>query len=107
VGLAGSTAETLGQRGFDVVDVGDTQKPVGRGTAQVRYSTDELAAAVVVASYFPNAHLVVLDKSHHKNVQVWLGPDFDAVVTSARAKTSDVTLPPGKPKCESQKAKKK
>jgi len=107
VGLASSTAEALRQRGFDVVDVGDTQKPVGRGTAQVRYSPDELASAVVLASFFPNSHLFANDKSPGKTVHVWLGPNFDAVVASARANTKDVTPPPGEPKCGNQKAKKK
>jgi hypothetical protein len=107
VGLASSTAEALRQRGFDVVDVGDTRKPVGRGTAQVRYSPDALASAVVLASFFPNSHLFANDKSPGKTVHVWLGPNFDAVVASARANTKDVTPPPGEPKCGNQKAKKK
>lgn len=96
-GLALDTADELATRGFVVGDIGNTDKPVTRGVAVVRYRDQDLPAAVLVASYVPGAVLrpVAVDTE----VALWLGPDFVEVVDSEDADPTGVVIPPGEPRC--------
>lgn len=98
-GLALDTADALVARGFVVVDVGNTDKPVKRGVALVRYRKPDLASAVRVASYLPGATLKPVKVVEDGAVAVWLGPDFDTVASAADADVEGVRLPPGEPRC--------
>lgn len=97
-GLAVETADAFAARGFVVTDVGNTDRPVTTGTAQVRYRSD-VASAVVVASYVPGAELVEVRRIEDARVAIWLGPDFTRVVAADDADPEAVVLPPGKPVC--------
>lgn len=100
-GLAVSTADALATRGFDVVGIGNTTKPVATGVAVVVYQPKALGAAVRVASYLPGASLQAAPRLPAGDVQLRLGPQFDAVSTDAQAKRqrSDVALPAASPTC--------
>jgi hypothetical protein len=98
-GLAVDTADAFAGRGFVVTDVGNTDRPVKTGTAEVRYRKADVASAVVVASYVPRAKLVQVTRVEDAKIAIWLGPDFSRVVSSADADLETVTLPPGKPVC--------
>ncbi len=102
-GLAVDTADALAARGFVVVDVGNTDKPVKQGTAVVRYAKGNLRQAVVTASYVPGAELVEVARVKDAKVAVWLGPDFTKVVSTANADPDSVELPPGDPVCKKPK----
>lgn len=100
-GLAISTADTLAARGFEVASVGNTDAPVKSGVAVVRYRQQDVAAAVLVASYLPGAELTPVKRVADADVVVWLGPDFDQVATTSQADPEAVALPPGEPRCHS------
>lgn len=101
-GLALDTADELAARGFVVGDIGNTDKPVKEGVAVVRYAEPQLAAAVVVASYVPGAELVPATKVQG-DVALWLGPEFDGLVSRDDADVDAVALPPGEPECRRQR----
>ena len=98
-GLAVETADAFAARGFVVTDVGNTDRPVKAGTAEVRYRKADVASAVVVASYVPGATLVMVNRVEDAAVAIWLGPDFTRVVPSDEADPEVVALPPGEPVC--------
>jgi hypothetical protein len=100
-GLAVESADALATRGFVVTSIGNTDKPVKEGVAQVRYQKGDLASAVVVASYVPGASLVEVKRA--ADVALWLGPQFDGLVKTGDADTSAVVLPAGKPVCTKKK----
>jgi hypothetical protein len=98
-GLAVGTADAFASRGFVVTDVGNTDRPVKVGTAEVRYQRADVAAAVVVASYVPGATLLEVNRIEDAAVAIWLGPDFTRVASNDDADPQAVVLPPGKPVC--------
>lgn len=98
-GLAVETADAFAARGFVVTDVGNTDRPVKVGAAQVRYRKSDFASAVVVASYVPGAELLVVKRIEDARVAIWLGPDFDGVISAVDADPSAVSIPPGEPRC--------
>lgn len=98
-GLAVETADTLAARGFDVTDVGNTDRQVKQGIALVRYRKADVAAAVTVASYVGGSQLVEVRRVEDAQVALWLGPDFDRVLSSDDANPRAVTLPAGEPVC--------
>jgi hypothetical protein len=98
-GLAVGTADAFAARGFVVTDVGNTDRPVKAGAAEVRYRKADVASAVVVASYVPDAKLVMVNRVAEAEVAIWLGPDFTRVASSEDADPKSVVLPPGKPVC--------
>ena len=102
-GLAVDTADAFATRGFVVVDVGNTDKPVKAGAAQIRYAKGDLRQAVVVASYIPDAEVVEVSRVPEGEVAVWLGPDFTTVAKAADADVGTVVLPPGEPSCTKKK----
>jgi hypothetical protein len=99
-GLALDTADVLTARGFVVADFGNTERPVDEGVALVRYRDQDLAAAVVVASYVPGAQLRPVPRVPDGDVALWLGPDFDGVVSTAEADPAAAAVPPGEPRCQ-------
>jgi hypothetical protein len=99
-GLARDTADDLTARGFVVSDFGNTERPIDEGVALVRYRDKDLAAAVVVASYVPGAQLRPVPRVPGGDVALWLGPDFDGVVSTAEADPAAVLVPPGEPRCQ-------
>lgn len=103
-GLAVETADAFAARGFVVVDVGNTDKPVKQGTALIRYQKGDLRQAVVAASYVPGAEFVEVNRVPEGEVAVWLGPDFVRVAKKSDADVDAVTLPPGKPQCTKKKS---
>jgi cytoskeletal protein RodZ len=98
-GLAVDTADQLAAEGFDVTDIGNTARPVKQGVAQVRYTADDLATAITVASFIPRADLIEVKKLPNATVAVWLGPDFERVLSNRQADPSTVVLPTQKPVC--------
>jgi LytR cell envelope-related transcriptional attenuator len=98
-GLALDTADAFATRGFVVGDIGNTERPVDEGVALVRYRDQDLAAAVVVASYVPGAQLRPVQRVPDSDVALWIGPDFEGVVSAAEADPSSVAVPPGEPRC--------
>jgi len=100
-GLAVETADALATRGFLVTSIGNADKPVKRGVAEVRYVKAQLASAVVVASYVSGAELVEVNRT--PDVALWLGPQFDGLLKTSEADTSTVTLPAGEPVCTKKK----
>lgn len=96
-GLAVQTADALAVRGFVVTSIGNADKPVKQGVAQVRYVKADIASAVVVASYVPGAELVEVSRT--PDVGLWLGPQFDGLVKTSEADTGAVELPPLEPVC--------
>jgi len=101
-GLAVETADALATRGFVVSSIGNADKPVKQGVAQVRYAKADLTSAVLVASYVPGAELV--EARGIPNVALWLGPQFDGLVKSGDADTNTVVLPAGEPVCTKKKS---
>ena len=99
-GLAVETADTFAARGFVVTDVGNTDRPVKSGTAEVRYRKADVASAVLVASYVPGATLVKVNRIEDAEVAIWLGPDFDDVISAENADAAAVAIPPGEPHCQ-------
>lgn len=97
-GLAVETADALATRGFVVTSIGNADKPVKQGVAQVRYVKTDLASAIVVASYVPGAELVEVART--ADVSLWLGPQFDGLLDTGDADTSSVALPAGEPVCK-------
>ena len=102
-GLAVDTADQLAGAGFDVTDIGNTDRPVKKGVAVVRYTPDDLASAITVASYVPGAELVEVEKAPSGAVALWLGPEFERVVGSHQADPTSVELPPQHPICRTTK----
>jgi len=98
-GLAIETADTLLTRGFSVVGIGNTDRPVKLGVAQVRYAPAEYAGAIRLASYVPGSQLVAVSGLKGGVVEFWIGPDFVDVVTSNQADVSAVELPTPAPIC--------
>ena len=99
-GLAVDTADAFASRGFVVVDVGNTDKPVKQGTAVIRYAKGDLRQAIVVASYVPGAELLSVARVPEAKVAVWLGPDFTGVAKKSAADVNAVVLPAGEPVCK-------
>lgn len=106
-GLAVDTADAFAARGFVVVDVGNTDKPVKQGTAKIRYAKGDLRQAVVVGSYVADAEMVQVGRVPDAEVAVWLGPDFTGVAKKGDADVKAVELPPGEPSCTKTKNKTK
>jgi hypothetical protein len=100
-GLAVETADALVTRGFVVSSIGNADRPVKQGVAQVRYAKGALAAAIVVASYAPGASLIEVDRA--PDVRLWIGPDFDGVIKTGDADPGTVELPAGAPVCNKEK----
>lgn len=100
-GLAVATADALVTRGFVVSSIGNADKAVKQGVAQVRYAKGDLASAVVVASYVSGAELVEVKRT--ADVALWLGPQFDGVTKTSDADLDAVQLPPGEPVCAKKK----
>jgi len=98
-GLAVETADILAARGFVVSGVRNTDQPVKHGVALVRYRKADVAAAATVASYVAGSELVEVRRVDGAPVALWLGPDFDRVLSTENADPRAVTLPPGKPVC--------
>ncbi|MFL6182936.1 MAG: LytR C-terminal domain-containing protein [Actinomycetes bacterium] len=98
-GLAVDTADALAADGFDITDIGNTARPLKTGVAQVRYAGRDLASALTVASYVPGSELLEVPKTKSATVLLWLGPDFDKVISSRQAEASSVVLPAQKPIC--------
>ena len=98
-GLAVDTADALAAEGFDITDIGNTGRPVKTGVAQVRYAPRDLASAITLASYVPGSELLEVPETRSATVLLWLGPDFDKVITSRQADVSSVELPTQKPVC--------
>lgn len=98
-GLAVATADALAARGFTVTDIGNTDRPVKKGTAQVRYAERDLDSAITVASYLPGATLVEVPKMAGADVAVWLGPEFGQVLPDDQADAASVLLPEQAPRC--------
>ncbi|MCZ3389724.1 MAG: LytR C-terminal domain-containing protein [Actinomycetia bacterium] len=96
-GLAVQTADALAVRGFVVTSIGNADKPVKQGVAQVRYIKTDIASAVVVASYVPGAELAEVSRT--PDVALWLGPQFDGLVKTSEADTGAVELPALEPVC--------
>ncbi|MEI7453146.1 MAG: LytR C-terminal domain-containing protein [Actinomycetes bacterium] len=97
-GLAGSTAEVLRARGFNIRNVGNA---VGnrqvQGTGELRYGPTGKAAAQLLAYYFPGAALIP-DGRSKRVVDVVVGSGFVAVVddaTVAAKKASPTPSPSG------------
>jgi hypothetical protein len=101
-GLAIDTADALTSRGFEVVGIGNTDRPVRQSVALVRYSRSGFAAAIRLASYAPGAELVEAPKLKGRVVELWIGPDFGRVAASKDADVTAVTMPVGEPRCRSQ-----
>ncbi|HVQ86782.1 MAG TPA: LytR C-terminal domain-containing protein, partial [Actinomycetes bacterium] len=80
-GLAVQTADQLTARGFDVMGIGNTDRPVRRGAALVRYADADFGAAVRVASYVPGATLVSVAALKGRSIQMWIGPDFQGIAS--------------------------
>ena len=99
-GLAVDTADQLAARGFQVTDIGNTDRSVKSGVAQVRYTPPDLPMAITVAAFIPGSELIELPNADKKKtVTLWLGPDFDRVLASSKADPTSVTLPAQKPVC--------
>lgn len=104
-GLAIRTADTLIARGFMVLGIGNTDRPVKQGVAQIRYAPAGYAGAIVLASYVPGSKLVAVANLKGGAVELWVGPDFDDVSTSKQADVSAVTLPTPEPICKKPRPK--
>ncbi|MEO8105795.1 MAG: LytR C-terminal domain-containing protein [Actinomycetes bacterium] len=102
-GLAVDTADAFAARGFVVVDVGNTDKPVKQGTAVVRYAKGDLRQAIVAASYVPGAEVLEVARVPEANVAVWLGPELTGVAKKNDADVDAVVLPAGEPVCTKKK----
>ena len=97
-GLAGSTAEVLRARGFQVRDVGNA---VGKrqvaNMGEIRYGPKGKPSAELLAYYFPGATLIP-DGRSKRVVDVLLGEQFKSVqddVAVAAAKASPTPSPSG------------
>jgi hypothetical protein len=104
-GLAVETADELAARGFVVGEIGNTDGPVKRGIAVVRYQEDDLDAAVTVAAYVPGATLKPVERV--TDPELWLGPDFgsaaQAIAGTKDADLASVTMPTLEPVCRTPK----
>jgi LytR cell envelope-related transcriptional attenuator len=98
-GLALDTADALASRGFVISDIGNSSKPIREGVALVRYTRAQLASAIAVASYMPGSALAQVRRVPDATVAVWLGPQFDGVVSTADADPGSVRLPAAAPIC--------
>jgi len=98
-GLAINTADDLSTRGFDVQDIGNAPRLMEAGAALVRYHQRDLGAAIRVAAYIPGAELVETKSKRDGPVSLWLGPDFERVLSSGAAKIEAVPLPTSPPVC--------
>ena len=98
-GLAIKTADALTRRGFMVVGIGNTDRPVKSGVAQVRYAKPQYAAAIRLASYLPGSELVLAEILKGGAVELWIGPDFGKVASGKDADVTAVALPPVTPIC--------
>lgn len=77
-GLAGSTADLLGQRGF-VIGSTDNYGLRLRGTARIGFGAQGIAKAYTLAAHFPDAELVYDDRTDDA-VDVALGTTFAELV---------------------------
>ncbi len=102
-GLAVDTADALAAEGFDITDIGNAARPVKAGIAQVRYAPRDLASAITVASYVPGSHLIEMPNAKSATVALWLGPNFDGVLSTRQVDASSVELPTQKPVCRTPK----
>lgn len=98
-GLANDTAMALEAEDFVIAGVENTERPVTRGTALVRYGKRGLPAAIRLASHVPEAELTPVSRIKGSTIHLWLGPDFTEVVTTDQADVDTVTLPPEEPVC--------
>jgi hypothetical protein len=104
-GLAIDTADALTSRGFEVIGIGNTNRPVRQSVALVRYAQSGFASAIRLASYAPGAELVEVPKLKGRAVELWIGPDFAKVASRKDADVTKVTMPVGEPHCQSQGSK--
>jgi LytR cell envelope-related transcriptional attenuator len=98
-GLAITTSNDLSSRGFNISGIGNTDRPVKAGVARVRYRPAQLASAVQLASYVPGATLVPVQGLKGGSVELWIGPDFEGIVTKKNADLDAVTIPQPEPIC--------
>jgi hypothetical protein len=100
-GLAVAAADALVARGFVVDQIANTDRPVTRGVAVVRYRKDDLDAAVTVAAYVPGATLKPVERAQEP--ELWLGPEFTSaqrsITTAEAADPASVTMPTLDPIC--------
>ena len=100
-GLALDTADALAERGFQIDDIGNTDKPVKQGVAVVWYRPEELDAAVTVAAFVPGSRLSTSEGTRVPTL--WLGPDFagapQGIAQSKDADPESVELPTKEPIC--------
>jgi hypothetical protein len=98
IGLAGTTAEELRARGFDIRTVAnEADNRQVQGTGELRYGPTGKAAAQLLAYYFPGAVLIPDDRTK-RVVDVVVGSGFVAVVddaTVAAKKASPTPSPSG------------
>ncbi|HEX5016220.1 MAG TPA: LytR C-terminal domain-containing protein [Actinomycetes bacterium] len=104
-GLALDTADALAARGFTVDGIGNTERAVEQGVAQVRYEPKDLDAAITVAAYVPGSQLQPVEKAAVP--ALWLGPDFpgpeQGVVRANDANPASVELPLKDPVCHTSR----
>jgi hypothetical protein len=105
-GLAVQTADRLAAQGFLVEQIGNTDRPVKQGVAQVRYATDDLDAAVTIAAYVPGAQLQPVQKA--PSPALWLGPEFttaqQGITSTGAADLTSVTMPTLDPVCRTPRS---
>ena len=98
IGLAGTTADELRARGFDIRTVANADgNRQAQGTGELRYGPTGKAAAQLLAYYFPGAVLIPDDRAK-RVVDVVIGSGFVAVVddaTVAAKKASPTPSPSG------------
>lgn len=103
-GLAIDTADNLALVGFNVVGIGNTEEPVKKGVAVIRYGPNGFAGAIRLASYLPGSTLEPIDQRKGPMVDFWIGPDFNGLATSKQADVDAVTLPTAQPVCHKVRA---
>jgi hypothetical protein len=87
-GLAGTTADALAARGFEVKEVANDpegQKVVG--VAEIRYGPKGAEGAKLLAYYLPGAEMLPDDRSK-KAVDVVIGREFTEIVGEAKVAAS-------------------
>jgi len=98
IGLAGTTADELRARGFDIRTVAnEANNRQIQGTGELRYGPTGKAAAQLLAYYFPGVVLIPDDRTR-RVVDVVVGSGFVAVVddaTVAAKKASPTPSPSG------------
>jgi hypothetical protein len=86
-GLAKTTAGVLAKRGFKISGYSNDTVTLA-GVAEIRYGTDQSAAASLLAYYLPGAKLVVLTAPKDSTVIISLGGKFKTVASTTAVKTA-------------------